>query len=127
VLPIIYLIFFVEKKKCYNIGEFSKDGGVMEENTLESLSDYEVFELKDENDKSRFFTKIDEFTNESFFYWACEEVILNKTKDIIVDFGEIVILKVDETEEHYVFSQVESKELEKIKDYWYNRVKNYTI
>ncbi len=99
----------------------------MEENSVESLSDYEVFELKDENDRPRFFTKIDEFTNENLFYWACEEVILNEARDIIVDFGEIVIFRVEETERHYTFSQVEDEELKKVKDYWYNRVKNYTL
>ncbi len=98
----------------------------MEEYTVDSLSEYEVFELKDENDESHFFTKIDEFSNENLFYWACEEVILNEERDAIVDFGEITIFRVEETNEHYIFSQIEDEELKKIKEYWYNRVKNYS-
>jgi uncharacterized protein YrzB (UPF0473 family) len=98
----------------------------MEDYSLDSLSDYEVFELKDENDEPHFFTKIDEFENESLFYWACEEVILNSKKDTIVDFGEIVILRVEESNEHYIFNQIEGDELERVKKYWYNKVKNYT-
>ncbi len=98
----------------------------MEENTVESLSDFEVFELKDENDSPHFFTKIDEFTNESLFYWACEEVILNSSKDTIVDFGEITIFRVQENDKHYIFTQIEKEELKRVKEYWYNKVKNYS-